>query len=143
MYTGSCLCGGVQFRIDAELAPIQICHCTQCRKAQGAPIATNTPVSTADFRLVAGKELLTGYESSPGKKRVFCSRCGSPVYSCRDSLPDVVRVRLGLINEPVNAKPEAHFHVESKCNWWTIDDGLPQYADGTRLATSISGEDSP
>src|SRR4051794_26453813 len=117
LYTGNCLCNGVQFCIDAELAPIQVCHCIQCRKAQGAPIATNTPVSNSVFRLTSGKELLTEYESSPGKKRVFCKRCGSPIYSYRDTLPDVVRIRVGLINEPVAARPAAHFHIASKANW--------------------------
>jgi hypothetical protein len=128
-YTGSCLCGGVRFSIAGELAPIQICHCAQCRKAQGAPVATNTPVSVAAFRLIAGKELLTEYESSPGKKRVFCSRCGSPIYSCRESLPGVLRIRAGLLNEPLDVRPDAHFHTASKCNWWDINDDLPRYLD--------------
>jgi hypothetical protein len=127
MYTGSCLCNGVQFSIDAEFAPIQICHCTQCRKAQGAPFAANAPVSTSVFRLVSGKGLLTEYESSPGKKRVFCKCCGSPIYSYRNTLPEVVRIRLGLINEPVAARPVAHFHTASKVNWWAINDDLPKY----------------
>ncbi|WP_290537184.1 hypothetical protein [Alcanivorax sp.] len=41
MYTGSCLCGGVTFEIAGELAPIQVCHCQQCRKAQGTALVTN------------------------------------------------------------------------------------------------------
>lgn len=127
MYTGSCLCGGVRFRIDGELAPIQICHCTQCRKAQGTPFATNTPVQAAAFQLQSGAELLRSFESSPGKHRVFCGRCGSPLYSERDTLPGVLRIRAGLINEPLSVKPVAHCHTGSKANWWPIDDLLPQF----------------
>ncbi len=130
MYTASCLCGGVRFRIDAELEPVQVCHCSQCRKAQGTPFATNTPVRQAAFRLLAGAELITEYESSPGKKRCFCRVCGSPLYSYRASLPGVLRIRAGLINEPLSVGPCAHFHVASKCNWWPIDDTLPKYAAG-------------
>jgi hypothetical protein len=130
VYTGSCLCGGVEFRIEGELEPIQVCHCLQCRKAQGAPFATNTPVQKAAFTLTRGAELLKEYESSPGKQRVFCSTCGSPVYSYKDTLPDVLRIRAGLINEPLQARPTAHFHVTSKCNWWSITDELPQFAEG-------------
>ena len=58
MYTGSCLCGGVRFQIQGELEPIQVCHCSQCRKAQGTPFATNTPVKEAAFQLDSGAELL-------------------------------------------------------------------------------------
>lgn len=133
MFTGSCLCGGVQFRIAGELEPIQVCHCSQCRKAQGAPFATNTPVSTTAFHLVSGAELLTTFESSPGKERVFCSKCGSPIYSKKDTIPGVLRIRAGLINEPLSAKPVAHFYTGSKANWWPINDGLPQF-DGAYVA---------
>jgi hypothetical protein len=127
MYTGNCLCGGVSFRIDAELQPIQVCHCSQCRRAQGTPFATNTPVAITAFQLLSGAELLTEYESSPGKKRFFCSKCGSPIYSCRDSLPGVLRIRAGLINEPLAVGLAAHFYFASKCNWWPINDGVPQF----------------
>ena len=130
MTTGSCLCGGVAFRIDGALAPIQACHCTQCRKAQGGPFATNIPVAAAAFHLLQGEALLASYESSPGKVRVFCSRCGSPVYSRRAALPDVLRVRAGLLDGALAARPAWHAHTASACGWWPIDDDLPRYPNG-------------
>lgn len=136
MYTGSCLCGGIQFRIDAELAPIEICHCRQCRKAQGAPFATNSPIKSTALLLVRGEDLLNEYESSPGKKRVFCGRCGSPIYSTRASLPGVLRIRMGLIDGAVSARPIAHAYVASQCDWWPITDSLPQFEQA--YAASVS-----
>src|SRR5262249_13572480 len=99
-------------------------------KAQGTPFATNSPVAASAFQLVRGHDLLTEYESSPGKVRVFCRRCGSPIYSSKNTLPDVVRIRAGLINEPLPGRPVAHFHTGSKCNWWDINDTLPQFSAG-------------
>jgi hypothetical protein len=125
--TGSCLCGGITFSIHAALAPIQICHCMQCRKAQGGPLVAVTPVATTAFALHDAQGLLRLYESSPGKERAFCGRCGSPLFSRRAALPGVVRVRVGLLDEPVNARPAWHAHTESKSSWWPILDGLPQY----------------
>ena len=127
MLTGSCLCGGIQFRIEAALEPIQVCHCSQCRKAQGTPFATNTPVPAAAFHLVSGADLLTSFESSPGKERVFCRKCGSPLYSKKDTVPGVLRVRAGLLNEPLSVTPAVHFYTGSKANWWPINDDLPQF----------------
>ncbi|MBA4283940.1 MAG: GFA family protein [Xanthomonadaceae bacterium] len=127
MHTGGCLCGGVRFRVDAALEPIQICHCSQCRKAQGTPFATNTPVASAAFRWLAGADLLSTYRSSPDKERVFCSRCGSPIYSRRDSVPGVLRLRAGLLDGDLSARPAAHHYTGSKANWWTIDDDLPRF----------------
>lgn len=126
LYSGNCLCNGVCFRILCELEPIQICHCSQCRKAQGTPFATNTPVKETAFQLDSGAELLKSFEASPGKQRVFCSTCGSPIYSKKDALPRVLRIRAGLINEPLSSKPAAHFYTDSKANWWPINDDLPQ-----------------
>jgi hypothetical protein len=50
MHTGGCLCGGIRFRVQGNLAPIELCHCSQCRKAQGGPFASNIPVAAAAFR---------------------------------------------------------------------------------------------
>jgi hypothetical protein len=127
--TGKCLCGGIQFEIG-ELAPIQICYCKQCQRAQGTVLATNMPVALSSFRLTHGNELLHSYESSPGKQRCFCRRCGSPIYSKRASLPDVLRIRVGLLDGEIATHPVAHFHTDSKPSWWPVCDDLPQHAQG-------------
>lgn len=127
MHTGSCLCGGITFRITEELAPISVCYCSQCRKAQGGPLGTNISVSEGSFILSDPEQLLQSYESSPGKQRSFCRRCGSPVLARRATVPGVVRIRAGLINEPIGSGLAWHMHVASKCNWWSINDDLPQF----------------
>ena len=127
-HTGSCLCGGVRFAIHGELPPIQVCHCSQCRKAQGGPLATNLPVQTDALTWLAGQETLHEYESSPGKMRAFCQNCGSPVYSRRTAMPQVLRIRAGLLDEPLHTSLAFHQHVASRAQWWpTPDDALPHY----------------
>ena len=128
-YTAQCLCRGISFRIDGELAPIQICHCSQCRHAQGAAFAANIPVDESALHFDSGRELMTEYESTPGKKRAFCKRCGSPIYSRRDNLPGVLRIRAGLINEPLASSIGFHAYVASKANWYDIHDDVPQHPD--------------
>lgn len=113
MYTGRCLCGRIQFRIDSQLQTIQNCRCGQCRKAQGTPFASNSPIKSDPFRVVQSSDLLVEYESSPGKKRVFCKRCGSPIYSARESKPGILHIRVGLIDGLIAAVPIAHIYVAS------------------------------
>lgn len=124
---GSCLCGTIRYEIRGELGPIVLCHCAQCRKAQGSAFAANAPVRTADFAIVSGSESLAAYESSPGKKRHFCRGCGSPIISTRDSAPDFVRVRIGTLDSSVQARPSAHNFAASKAEWYEIRDDLPQH----------------
>jgi hypothetical protein len=127
---GGCLCGAVRYEIAAgALGRIVLCHCGQCRKAQGSAFAAVAPVRTADFRLLAGIGALRGYESSPGKWRSFCAHCGSPIHSRRDGLPEWVRVRVGTLDEPMAGRPVAHIHVASKAPWWEICDELPQHPE--------------
>lgn len=115
------------FEIAGELAPVQLCHCAMCRRASGAAFAANMPVAAADFRVTSGADKLKSYESSPGKQRLFCADCGSPIISRADAAPGMVRVRAGTLAEPVATHAAFHFHVASRASWLPIEDSLPQY----------------
>lgn len=127
MQMGGCLCGAVRFEVAGELAGIQLCHCTMCRRASGAAFAANMPVRADDFRFVAGEAKVKVYESSPGKQRLFCADCGSPIISRSDAAPGLVRVRAGTLDEPASTQALFHFHVASKASWLQITDDLPRY----------------
>jgi len=95
MHVGGCACGGVRFEIDGDLGPIQLCHCSICRKSNGSAFAANMPTPAAAFRLTAGADLLREFETSPGKHRTFCGTCGSPIHSRADAFPATLRIRAG------------------------------------------------
>ena len=126
-HTGGCLCGAVRYEIDGPLDKVQFCHCGKCRKAQGSAFASNLPVARSAFRLTQGEDSLQAYESSPGKRRWFCGRCGSPIYSAAEAAPDKVRIRAGTLDAAPDLQPAFHFYVGSKAEWWTITDELPRY----------------
>ena len=127
MYSGSCLCGAVQFEIKGPISQIVHCHCSQCRKAQGSAFATNGIVASRDFKILSGEDQLTAYESTPGQKKYFCKICGSPIMSKSESKMDQVRIRLGTISSDVTERPMAHIFTTSKANWEDICGDLPQY----------------
>ena len=127
MYSGSCLCGAVQFEIKGPISQIVHCHCSQCRKAQGSAFATNGNVASRDFKILSGDDELTAYESTPGQKKYFCKICGSPIMSKSESKADQVRIRLGTISSDVTERPMAHIFTTSKANWEDICGDLPQY----------------
>ena len=128
MRSGGCLCGGVRYEVEGDLAPIQLCHCGQCRKAQGGAFGANVPVATADLRWLQGEDLMREFRASPIKRRVFCGTCGSPLFSQRDEAPEVLRLRVGTLDGD-GAGLEVGFHIQtaSKAAWWPIEDGRPQY----------------
>jgi hypothetical protein len=127
MQSGSCLCGAVKYEIAGELSPIQLCHCSMCRRSSGTAFASNMPVRAIDLCIVAGEAALKAYESRPGKHRVFCGECGSPIFSRSRGDPSMVRVRAGTLHDPAPTHAAFHFHVASKASWLPITDDLPQY----------------
>jgi hypothetical protein len=134
MYNGSCLCGAVQYEIRGELGAGFFCHCSRCRKAGGSAFATNVLVATADFVITAGESSLRQFSTVEGSHRLFCEQCGSPIYSRREQMPEVVRVRMGSLDTPVDQGPGAHIFVASKAPWFDIRDQLPQHPQRPPLA---------
>ena len=127
MVRGSCLCGGVQFEL-AQVPLIVLCHCSICRKANGAPFESGAAVLTADFTLHTGEDLIQIYESSPEVQRAFCRVCGSRAPSkSRDG--NLYFVPAGLLNDDPGVKPALHMFVGSKAPWWDITDDLPQFEE--------------
>lgn len=129
MLMGSCLCGSVRYRYEGLAETLSMCHCRRCQKAQGSAFVAVVPMATEAFTLLAGEQALGRFESSPGKFRVFCRECGSPLWSERSDRPEVKRVRAGTIDDPISPGTAFHAFVSEKVNWLPLDDGLPQYRE--------------
>ena len=125
MLTGRCLCGAVRFEIHSALGPVIYCHCSLCRRASGTAFAANASIRKDALKIVAGRELLTEYKSTPTTYRQFCSRCGSPLFGGDDDSPNT-RVRLGTLDNAGGARSIAHIFTGSKSEWFQITDSLEQ-----------------
>lgn len=100
---------------------LDYCYCVECRKAQGGAFVTNCPVPTRSFHVTQGTELLAAYRSSPAKRRFFCSVCGSPIYSAKDETPEVIRLRMGTLDTPIEAPtPVTHIWTCEKPSWFSM-----------------------
>lgn len=122
MYTASCLCQSVQFKINQDIEQVLLCHCQQCQKAQGSAFIAVAIVQTNNIELIQGEHLIGEYFSSPYKKRTFCKNCASPLYSSREDLPEVLRLRVGIINEPLKATIHSQAFTQNKADWYEISD---------------------
>ena len=126
---GSCLCRGVRYEIDGDLALPGYCHCSICRKVHGSAFGAYANARSAEFRWTAGEDLVSKYESSPGSFRCFCSRCGSPLAAMVANEPEFVGVTLGTLDDAAGVQPIAHIFVGSKAPWYTITDDLMQFEE--------------
>ncbi|MCW8194002.1 GFA family protein [Proteobacteria bacterium 005FR1] len=127
MHKGSCLCGRVQYEYDGEIDQISRCYCSQCQKGQGTAFVAVAPVVADNLRFIRGQEYLKEFRATPGKARVFCSECGSPLYSARDDLPEITRLRLGTLDTKPQVHEQYHAYVAQKACWYEIQDEYHQY----------------
>jgi len=117
MARGSCLCGNVAFEIDCPLTASAHCHCSYCRRSNGAAFVTWVVVPDAQFRWVTGEKEVTWYRSSKLSKRGFCSKCGSTLFFRSELCPGEVHVtRANLTGDGLPA-PKWNCFVEQKVEW--------------------------
>jgi len=124
---GSCLCGAVRYEITGSFSAAGHCHCSICRRSHGAAFATWAMVDPSRFRWVSGTESITAYASSPGRERLFCKCCGSPLVATH--LGKVTEVVLASVDGDPGTRPREHIFVGSKASWYEITDALPQFEE--------------
>ena len=139
---GSCLCGAVGYEVDdGGFGRVVNCHCSMCRKATGAAFRTRASVRPAEFRWLAGEDLVSRYESSPGETRTFCRVCGATLATFLGDKE--IGLPLGTLDDDPGVRPAAHVFVDSKAAWFEITDGLPQFTEGITNALPIVGSRPP
>ena len=131
MIRGACLCGAVAYEAEGLSGPIGHCHCRTCQKAHSAAFATTARVVRSGFRWTRGDDARASFESSPGKLRWFCRRCGSHLMAEWVALDQVI-LRVGSVDEGLeDARPVAHIWVSHQANWDPGPvDHLPRYPEG-------------
>jgi hypothetical protein len=127
--TGRCNCGGVRFEIDSPVELAGYCHCTRCQRRSGTAASAQAVIPPGAFRLIAGEELLSAWDPPDGWSKLFCSSCGSSLFSRPRDAAEPVTVRLGVIDGDPGVRPQWRQHVASAAAWEPIpEDGLPRFA---------------
>ena len=116
--TGSCLCGDVSFTYKSEPGMFLMCHCTDCQKSTGSPVASIIIVPEDDFSINGST---SSYECEAKVTRSFCKICGSQIFSRIESAPGVVAIKTGVLDEQPNIKPNLVCWTKSKPNWFEIN----------------------
>lgn len=122
---GSCACGTVTYEIEGPFNVMGNCHCSICRKTHGAAFVTWGLLGPGQFRWLSGEALLGKLRSSPGRERLFCRQCGTPLASSHDDA--VGEVAIGTLDGDPGQRPAEHIFVGSKAPWHDITDRLPQH----------------
>ena len=128
--TGGCLCGGVRFEVTEPLVVAGYCHCTRCQRRTGTAASVSARIVPGSLRILKGDDLIKAYEPPGGFGKLFCSACGSALWSRHPEDPEVISVRLGAFNGDPGIRPSYRQFVAYAAPWEPIpDDGLERFPE--------------
>ncbi|RDC60205.1 hypothetical protein HME9302_01405 [Alteripontixanthobacter maritimus] len=125
MLEGSCHCGAIRYEIAGDPINHMLCHCSDCRRASGAPVVGWLMVDDKALTIEGEPSI---YASSESGRRHFCVQCGTGLfYSNAEMLLGLVDVQSATLDEPENILPEAHIQVADRIAWMNDVQKLPEH----------------
>jgi len=118
--TGRCLCGSVTYSVDAEPVWQGACYCANCQRqtATAFSVIVGVPrdaLTVEGDALASVKTVSEGYQSTT--ERRFCSACGSPIFSTIESMPGLVFLKAGTIEDTSWIEPTVEIWTRSAQPW--------------------------
>ena len=132
--TGRCYCGATTISATQVPHTVAYCHCVDCRRVTGAPVAAFAAFDEAAVTLSPdeGRKVVV----NPGVMRTFCSTCGSPLTGRYEYLPGQVYIAVGVLDQASALIPQLHAHEAQRLTWLHIDDDLERFATTSRSRLS-------
>jgi len=131
MLSGSCLCGAVAYEAGALTSPIGLCHCRTCQKAHASAYAPTARSPRTAFKWTKGGDVVAAYESSPGKNRWFCPKCGTHLMAEWTHMDQVI-LRVGSLDTQLSDKPVVHIWMSHANAMLEAPPGIPELPEGRR-----------
>ena len=124
------MCGGVRFEVTETPAHVGYCHCRRCQRRTGTAASISARIAPGSLRILEGEELIKAYEPEDGFHKLFCSVCGSALWSRHPTDPDVISVRLGAFDDDPGVRPSYRQFVAYAAPWEPLpDDGLERFPE--------------
>jgi len=125
---GGCHCGAVRYEVSGAPFDADFCHCRDCQRTTGAPVAAWMDFKKEQVRWRAGEP--SEYASSEHIRRGFCSSCGSSLSYRSTQYPDYLTLSIASLDDPDLCRPNYHIHTDSQLSWLCIDDDCKRYKRG-------------
>jgi hypothetical protein len=120
----------VRFEVTEPLVSSGYCHCTRCQRRTGTAASPGARIAPGSLRVLAGEEHIRAYEPEDGFAKVFCTACGSSLWSRSQEDPDVYSIRLGAFDGDPGIRPTYRQFVAYAAPWEPIpDDGLERFPE--------------
>ena len=133
-FSGGCFCGKVRYESAVDLPDMVQCHCRDCQYVSGGGPANVLIMSRADITITQGeKNQLSSFTCKSAQNnmvtRMFCSECGTSMFTTLDSSPDLFAVKVGTLDDASKLKVGTILWAGSAQPWAHLDDGIPTFEE--------------
>ena len=129
--TGGCFCGAVRYEAAGLSSAVGYCHCETCRRTHSAPFMASALTPYDGFKWTKGADMVAFIESSPGKRRHFCPKCGTHMAALYPGTKHAV-LRVCSLDDGPPSTPVVHIWYSDKADWFELDEcaALPRLPEG-------------
>ncbi|ETI23832.1 hypothetical protein G647_05638 [Cladophialophora carrionii CBS 160.54] len=127
MIHGSCACGRIQYKTQAQPLAVTFCHCITCQRVTGAPFLPFVGFPTTAIEWTQQPDL---WQASDIAERGHCTQCGSAISMRYFHETDRIGLTLGTLVEAQPALPPvgAHIFLKDRAPYFTLsDDGAERF----------------
>lgn len=126
MATGGCHCGAIRYETAGEPAHSALCHCSDCRRATGAPMV-GWALFPETAVTISGEP--AEYRSSADVIRRFCGTCGTSLFYTNPVIfPGMVDIQTATLDDQGQFPPAIHIQYAAAAPWMDACLGLPKFA---------------
>ena len=126
MLTGGCHCGAIRYEVDAAADRHSLCHCSDCRRASGAPAVAWMAVADSAVRITSGEP--AAYASSTHALRHFCIQCGTGLfYTNPVVLPGICDIQSATLDDAEDHAPGSQIQVAERLPYMAHLADLPEF----------------
>ncbi len=126
---GGCYCGAVRYKASGDSLLKGQCHCRECQYGSGGGPNYIMGMPESGFSYTKGKASeFTRSDLENPVTRTFCSACGTQLVSRAPSLPGVVLIKIGTLDDPsLFGGPEMAIFTIDMQSFHQIPEGVPSF----------------
>jgi hypothetical protein len=122
--TGGCLCGAVRYSLPGPATHTTVCHCSDCRRASGAPFVAWTFFRQGTLSWTKGSPKVLVFSD---RERSFCGDCGTPLKFYDPGIPEWFEMNTCTFDEPEAHTPADECWTEDRLSWAASHTGIPAF----------------
>ena len=112
---GGCQCGAIRYELSGGPLQLYACHCTECRKQSASAFGISFIVPLTTLHVTQGQPKLWSRPTATGHTLdcTFCPECGSRLWHQRRGTADILSIKGGSLDEPIDLGQAIHIWTSS------------------------------